>query len=108
MCQRLRYRRQRSRQGAQARDLVSRSPLVCPCVVMTVILSPSKCFLFPQCPASHLREEATPTGQEAINSFLFLGAFPFGAAIAACWCQCMTCQGLGYHTQLLDMWMRFH
>src|SRR6266567_1691952 len=82
--------------------------LVCRCVVMTVILSPSKCFLFPQCPASHFGEEATPTRQKPIHSFLLLGAFLFGVAIAACRCQSMTRQGLGHHMQLLDMWMRFH
>src|SRR5438874_1673535 len=75
---------------------------------MIVILSPSKCSLAPQSPTSHLREEAAPTSQQAINGLLFLGTFLFGVSIAACWCQCMTCQGLGHYTQLLDMRMRLH
>src|SRR6266566_306592 len=86
----------------------SSAPLVCRCVVMTIILSSSKGSLAPQSPTSHLREEAAPTGQEAINGLLFLGTFLFGVSIAACWCQCMTCQGLGHYAQLLDMRMRLH
>src|SRR6266568_7303088 len=81
----------------------SSAPLVCRCVVMTVILSPSKCSLFPQSPASHLREESAPTGQEAIHSFLLLAALLFVITSAARWCQGMTRQGMGHHTQLLDM-----
>src|SRR5436305_8658773 len=77
--------------------------LVCQCVVMIVILSPTKCSLSPQCPTSHLSEETAPTSQEAIYGFLFLGALLFGAAVAAYRCQCMTCQSLGHHPQLLNM-----
>src|SRR5438067_8042356 len=84
------------------------APLICRCVVMIVILSPSKCSLSPQCPTSHLSEETAPTSQEAIYGFLFLGALLFGATVAACRCQGMARQGLGHHTQLLDVRVRFH
>src|SRR6266571_9124040 len=86
----------------------SSAPLVSRCVVMTVILSSATMSLSPQGPASHLCKETAPTGKETIHSFLFLGALLFSAAIAACWCQSMTCQCLGYHAQLLQMWMCFH
>src|SRR6266568_7729522 len=86
----------------------SSAPLVCRCVVMTVILSSSKYSLFPQGSAGHFSEEAAPTGQKAIHGFLLLTALLFGITIAACWSQCMTRQGQGYHAQLLSVWMRFH